>query len=184
MSRSASSLNPATLCCASSTTSWTSRRSSSGKLQFETAEFNLGPLLRKAHLTFRSIADEKGVGFNLDIDAVEGVYLGDSTRLRQVVMNLISNALKFTHRGTVELAAQRCEGGVTIEIRDTGIGISGEQQTSSSRPSPKPTRRPRAATAERGSDFPFLVGSWKAWVGSCNWRARWDLEHVSDPAAP
>ena len=95
----------------------------SGSCSSETAEFDLGPLLRQAHSTFRSIADEKGVRFNLDIDAAEGVYLGDPTRLRQVVMNLISNALKFTHRGTVELAAQRCEGGVTIEIPDTGIGI-------------------------------------------------------------
>jgi CheY-like chemotaxis protein/anti-sigma regulatory factor (Ser/Thr protein kinase) len=60
----------------------------------------------------------------LDIEAIQGRYIGDPTRIRQIVYNLVSNALKFTESGSVEIRAHSIEGGLEIVVTDTGIGIA------------------------------------------------------------
>ena len=60
--------------------------------------------------------------------AAEGVYLGDGVRVRQVLNNLISNALKFTQAGRVVVSVGRRGGALTLTVVDTGIGMSAEQQ--------------------------------------------------------
>ncbi len=82
-----------------------------GRLDLESISFDLGELVRGAQAAFTTLANKKGLSFALEIAAAEGVYLGDPTRVRQILYNLISNALKFTLSG---------------EIRVTGTYESGE----------------------------------------------------------
>ena len=95
-----------------------------GKLTLEETEFDLGELMRGAHATFGARAEEKGIGFRLDIEpAALGVYRGDPTRVRQIIYNLVSNAVKFTERGEVALSVARSGEWLTLTVRDTGSGI-------------------------------------------------------------
>lgn len=98
-----------------------------GKLELEDSEFDIEALVAAAHGTFAALAAEKGLTFDLAISqAAKGLYRGDSLRVRQILHNLISNALKFTHKGGVTVAV-RCRGeGLAILVRDTGIGIPPE----------------------------------------------------------
>jgi len=99
-----------------------------GKLEIEQADFDLTDVAQGAYATFEAIADHKGVGFALDMapDAA-GAYRGDPTRIRQVLCNLISNALKFTEAGEVRVAIHWADGDLCMVVRDTGIGMTPEQ---------------------------------------------------------
>jgi signal transduction histidine kinase/ActR/RegA family two-component response regulator len=97
-----------------------------GKLELESIEFDLGELARGAHSAFTALANKKGLSFALEIEAARGRYRGDPTRLRQILYNLISNALKFTEQGEIRVRAA-CEGEVlALSVSDTGVGISQE----------------------------------------------------------
>ena len=104
-----------------------------GKLSLETVEFDLRGLLNEVTWPFALRCGEKGIDFANHIDAnVPAALRGDPVRLRQILVNLIGNAVKFTERGRVELLVRRLEGdarriGLRFEIRDTGIGIAPEQ---------------------------------------------------------
>jgi signal transduction histidine kinase/CheY-like chemotaxis protein len=99
-----------------------------GKLEIEQADFDLSDVAQGAYATFEAIAGYKGVGFGLDTaPEAAGVYRGDPTRLRQVLCNLISNALKFTEAGEVRVAIDWAAGRLNMTVRDTGIGMTPEQ---------------------------------------------------------
>ena len=70
------------------------------------------------------MANKKGVSFCLDAKAVSGVYNGDPTRVRQILYNLVSNALKFTDTGEIRITARRLQNGVEFKVTDSGIGMS------------------------------------------------------------
>ncbi len=97
-----------------------------GKLELEEIEFDLDEVARGAHSAFTALANKKGLSFALDIDQAHGVYRGDPTRLRQILYNLISNALKFTEAGEIRVTAARLDGGLQIAVSDTGLGIPAE----------------------------------------------------------
>jgi PAS domain S-box-containing protein len=100
-----------------------------GRLELEAAEFDIGAVASGAHAAFAPVAAQKGVAFDLKVTrAAGGVYLGDATRVRQVLNNLISNALKFTETGQVTVTAGRRRGELTLAVVDTGIGMSEVQQ--------------------------------------------------------
>ncbi|HEY8572405.1 ATP-binding protein [Phenylobacterium sp.] len=95
-----------------------------GKLELEQAEFDIEELARGAHATFSAVAEAKGLEFALEIQpAARGAYLGDSVRVRQILYNLVSNALKFTEAGEVRVTVGRKAEALRIVVADTGIGI-------------------------------------------------------------
>ncbi len=95
-----------------------------GKLDLEEAEFSIGDVATSAHAAFTALANAKGLRFDLKIDeAARGVYLGDATRVRQILYNLISNGLKFTQEGEVRVLVEADSPGLRLAITDTGMGI-------------------------------------------------------------
>jgi CheY-like chemotaxis protein len=97
-----------------------------GKLELEQLEFELAEVARGAYSAFTALANKKGLSFALDIEAARGRYLGDPTRLRQILYNLISNALKFTEQGEIRVTALRKGELLEISVKDTGVGIPPE----------------------------------------------------------
>lgn len=101
----------------------------SGKLDFESLVFPLVPTLREVSSLLQARAAEKGLQLDLRLaDDLPAHVTGDPVRLKQVLLNLAGNALKFTERGRVAIAAsvvQRREHAATVRfaITDTGIGI-------------------------------------------------------------
>ncbi len=105
-----------------------------GKLELDNAVFNLRDLLEETVRTFGVSASSKNLELVCDIHSeVPDVVAGDATRLRQVLVNLLGNAIKFTDRGEVVLQVevhQLRESGVELHfaVHDTGIGIVKEKQ--------------------------------------------------------
>jgi PAS domain S-box-containing protein len=96
-----------------------------GKLELEEAEFDIGELAGAAHATFAATAQAKGLDFELKVErGAAGVYRGDSVRVRQILYNLVSNALKFTDRGAVKVTVARLRGSLVLTVADSGIGIA------------------------------------------------------------
>jgi signal transduction histidine kinase len=95
-----------------------------GKLELEEIEFDLGEIATSTQANFASLASEKGLLLVLDIDKARGLYRGDPARLRQILSNLISNALKFTEAGEIRVAITHADGQLSIVVSDTGVGIS------------------------------------------------------------
>lgn len=105
----------------------------SGKVVFENIKFNLVELMQNVCGGQRLKAEEKGLNFVLEIDnnlRNKDVF-GDPTRLSQIIFNLVSNAIKFTHHGTVWVNVTQLENRhnmitVDFSVKDTGIGIEKE----------------------------------------------------------
>ena len=99
-------------------------------LSLESVEFQLTPLVESAAQTFAAQAHAKGVELCVDVSPQADVSLkGDPTRLRQVLLNLIGNAVKFTSRGSVcvQVTGEFAGNGMRklrFDVRDTGIGMS------------------------------------------------------------
>jgi PAS domain S-box-containing protein len=104
----------------------------SGKMAIESIPVNLHELAQEAVNLFGNRASEKGLILRADIDPHAPVWVqGDPVRLRQIVANFISNAIKFTHEGSITLTMAPSKAypqGVWIGVRDTGIGIPKEKQ--------------------------------------------------------
>jgi len=95
-----------------------------GKLDLEEIEFDLAEVASGVHSAFVALAHKKGLAFKLDIAAdARGAYRGDPTRVRQILYNLISNAMKFTEHGEIRIAVTAQEGQLRLAVSDTGIGI-------------------------------------------------------------
>lgn len=102
-------------------------------LDVEQVSYNLHDTVRSVFEILQIKAEEKGLEFSLDIhDNVPLYQWGDPTRLRQVLFNLIGNALKFTHEGSVkvviEVAPKGNQDRLLFSISDTGIGIPRHKQ--------------------------------------------------------
>ncbi|WP_293905239.1 ATP-binding protein [Phenylobacterium sp.] len=99
-----------------------------GKLELEAAEFDLQALAEDTRDAFIGLADTKDIALSLEVaPAGGGACLGDATRVRQILCNLISNALKFTDKGgRVAVRLSRHGEDVRLEVSDTGIGIAPE----------------------------------------------------------
>ncbi len=109
-------------------------RIESNKLSIQTAEFSLREVLDAVQGLFELEARTKGVRLSVDMDAaLPEFYLGDEHRLRQVLFNLVGNALKFTKTGTVSVLVRSVSAVEVSPVRllftveDTGIGIAEDQ---------------------------------------------------------
>jgi signal transduction histidine kinase/ActR/RegA family two-component response regulator len=105
-----------------------------GRLELESLAFELRPAVEKAVALFTARAKEKGLRLAVTIDPrVPVAIAGDAGRLRQILINLLGNAVKFTEVGEVSLAITACDAPgnwrrITFTVRDSGPGIAPEHQ--------------------------------------------------------
>jgi signal transduction histidine kinase/ligand-binding sensor domain-containing protein len=103
------------------------------KLDLEVLRFNLIDILKQLHSMFMRVAAEKNLHFSVQLStSLPAILMGDPTRLLQILSNLVSNAIKFTAKGSVTLYARtleqtehRCT--VEFKVEDTGIGIPADK---------------------------------------------------------
>jgi signal transduction histidine kinase/ActR/RegA family two-component response regulator len=104
-----------------------------GKITFEKVSFNLPTLVNRLYDMFIFKAKEKNLDLTIEMEKDEGFNLiGDSVKLRQILINLIGNSLKFTEKGKVELLVDQgkvddknCK--MCFTVKDTGIGIPADK---------------------------------------------------------
>ncbi|MCT8986641.1 ATP-binding protein [Shewanella phaeophyticola] len=99
------------------------------KVDLDIHEFNLYELVSVTCKSHQAVAEKKHLIFDLDIQPLsQNVFIGDSVRIRQILNNLVSNALKFTRQGGVKVKVQQhIEGSdtfITFTVKDTGMGIA------------------------------------------------------------
>lgn len=103
-------------------------RIEAGQLQIKTERFKLHHLLGSCVNLFSASAVNKGLKITLEIDrAVPQFAFGDDLRLRQIISNILGNAVKFTETGWISLRAEYDGKFLSVRVRDTGIGIPSEQ---------------------------------------------------------
>jgi signal transduction histidine kinase/DNA-binding response OmpR family regulator len=111
-----------------------------GKLNLEQTTFSLSALMDQVRQTFVPLAEAKGLSVTSLVDpGSHDALIGDPTRVRQILFNLVGNALKFTERGGIALRAGTAPLGgertrVTLVVQDTGVGLSEEERSRLFRP--------------------------------------------------
>lgn len=103
------------------------------KLDLYLEEFDLHGLIHEINMTMQHLLDKKPTKLNIEyLNAVPSLIIGDQKRIRQILVNLLGNAIKFTHRGHIDLCiecitktAQKAE--LKFTIKDTGIGIPADK---------------------------------------------------------
>lgn len=99
-----------------------------GKLELEVEEIDLDPVFRGVMATAAGLVGDRPIELVRDTPLPLPTVKGDSLRLRQVILNLLSNGVKFTDRGAITLGARdNGAGEVEFFVRDTGIGIPAEE---------------------------------------------------------
>ena len=106
-------------------------RIEAGKMHLRPEPFDLASSVNACGALFDAAAQAKGLDFSVTIDPPAlGVYVGDAPRIRQILSNLLGNAIKFTKAGAVTLQVSARAGetasNLRFEVRDTGIGFDGE----------------------------------------------------------
>jgi signal transduction histidine kinase/ActR/RegA family two-component response regulator len=100
-----------------------------GKVELEAIDFDPAALANGVRETFASLAAAKGLDLRVEATPeVAGPLRGDPGRVRQVLSNLVSNALKFTATGGVVIGLDYGPSGLVIRVADTGVGIAKERQ--------------------------------------------------------
>ena len=98
-----------------------------GRMDFEAAPFSLAGTLDAVASLLTPRTKEKGIRLDIKVDeGLDGYYLGDGLRVRQVLLNLVGNAVKFTERGGVTVHISQAGKGLHFNVTDTGAGIAPE----------------------------------------------------------
>ena len=95
-----------------------------GQVVLASEPVDLAPIVESVRQDVAPLAAAKGLSLLIDLPASLPRALGDATAVRQILLNLIDNALAFTERGTVRISAEPSRAGVAVAVKDTGIGIS------------------------------------------------------------
>lgn len=104
----------------------------SGQIEIENIEVNIQDIAREVFELFQLQAQEKAIELSYEVSPqVAKIYSGDPTRIKQVLSNLVSNAIKFTSHGRVDIKIERNQdplrpGNIYFAIQDSGVGISEE----------------------------------------------------------
>jgi signal transduction histidine kinase len=100
-----------------------------GRMELELADFHLPTSFDNALALVRERATRRAITLEMSVDDRLGWVQADERKIRQVVLNLISNAIKFTPEGgRIEVGAVRRDGTIEVSVTDTGIGIAPEDQ--------------------------------------------------------
>jgi len=131
------------------------------RIETETRCFSLRECETNLQAAFAARAEAQGLAFHLTVDVtVPDELIGDAKRLKQILNNYFSNALKFTPAGSITLRVEkRGETHVRFSIRDTGIGIPADQHARLFQPSSRPMVPPRANMGGLGWGWPS-INSW------------------------
>jgi CheY-like chemotaxis protein len=102
-----------------------------GKMQLNNERFAVEPLIQEVASTIAPIARKNGNTIEVSCESELGMLVADPMRVRQALLNLASNAAKFTEQGTITMAARRRQGvgpdWLELQVSDTGIGMTAEQ---------------------------------------------------------
>ncbi len=103
-----------------------------GRMVLEITDFNLNAIFDHIRSMIRDSANDKGLSIDFDTDSVPILLQGDSTRLRQALLNYIANAIKFTEKGQIQIRAIKLKEKndqvlVRFEVEDSGIGIAADK---------------------------------------------------------
>jgi signal transduction histidine kinase len=100
----------------------------SGRMNLHPENFKVHDVLDEVRSITSTLASEKNISLFIEEDSDQEVeILADNTRIRQVMINLVNNAIKFTEKGRVTIRAQMQEETVLITVKDTGVGIPEEK---------------------------------------------------------
>ena len=100
----------------------------SGKMEVFAEIIDVEPMLRDVAATMESLVAKKGNTLELSLEPGLGSIRSDVTKIRQTLLNLLSNAAKFTEGGAITLSAAREGASLVLRVRDSGIGMTPEQQ--------------------------------------------------------
>lgn len=99
------------------------------RIKIEKVSFNFKDLIESTCKPLEPNAENKGIELNWDVEeSLDNNYISDPYRLKQILTNLISNAIKFTQEGSVEVSARIEDGNIEVSVLDTGIGIAKNKQ--------------------------------------------------------
>lgn len=102
-------------------------RAESGALLLSPTPVELAEVAADMHAMFLPLAQSKSLGFSIDVaPGSNRVVCSDETRLRQIIVNLLSNAVRYTDHGEVGAELDARDGELRVQVRDTGIGIAEE----------------------------------------------------------
>ncbi len=106
----------------------------SGKMELEWSPVNPKDLINEIQRIFKLKMDEKGLDFKINIhQSLDNSFILDEVRIRQILINLVGNAVKFTHLGSITIDAEKYDLGdnkcdLKIAVKDTGIGVPDKQK--------------------------------------------------------
>jgi PAS domain S-box-containing protein len=104
-------------------------RMEAGQLNLKLTDVDLAEIVEQVRQDVAPQAEAKGIGLEISVPPALPLVRGDAHRLRQILLNLAGNAVKFTEQGTVRISAvPTASGGVDVAVSDTGIGIAPDAQ--------------------------------------------------------
>ncbi len=101
----------------------------SGKMELNYEEFSLPDAIKESHIIMKTQMDKKNISYKMEVDEQLSFIKADRKKFKQIMHNILSNAVKFTPAGgKIAVTAKRADEFVEISVKDTGIGIKPEDQ--------------------------------------------------------